>query len=106
MEARPRQPGLALKVSELLVRYSETKNLNSAALWLRKAEQINQGSLELYNIKKDFMEAKSEEGDKNAIIEIEDLIKNQIKQSPRVSNLYVDLVKYYKEIRIIILTIQ
>ena len=32
-----------------------------------------------------------------AIIEIEEIIKNQIKQSPRDPDLYVDLVKYYKE---------
>ena len=71
MEARPRQPSLALKVATLLVRVTETKNLESAAIWLRKAEQINQGSLELYQIRKEFTEAKATAGDKNSIKDIE-----------------------------------
>ena len=50
LEAHPRQPSLALKVVQLLVR--QTKNLDSAAIWIRKAEQINQGSLELYQVRK------------------------------------------------------
>ena len=42
------------------------------------------------------MEAKAAGGDDESVLEIESLIQSQIKQSPRVASLYVDLVQYYK----------
>ena len=88
LEARPKQPQVAMKMAELLIRQPETKNLNSAQIWLSKAEALNRGSPELFDLKMDYMRSKGVKP-----IEIVNFIQNQIKQNTRQLNLYTALIE-------------
>ena len=91
LEARPKQPQVAMKMAELLIRQPETKNLNSAQIWLSKAEALNRGSPELFDLKMDYMRSKGVKP-----IEIVNFIQNQIKQNTRQLNLYTALIEQVK----------
>lgn len=91
LEARPKQPQVAMKMADLLIRQPETKNLNSAQIWLSKAEALNRGSSELFDLKMDYMRSKGVKP-----IEIVNFIQNQIKQNTRQLNLYTALIEQVK----------
>ena len=94
LEARPKQPLIALKMAELLIREPETKNLNSAQIWLSKAEVLNRGSAELFALKMDYMKCKGVKP-----IEIVNFIQNQIKLNTRQLNLYTALIEQVNDFR-------
>ena len=88
LDARPKQAEVALKVSELLIRRPETKNLSSAQIWLSKAEAMNKGKSEFFALKLDYMKCKG--------IKSEDIVKfisNQIRNNPKNVKLYTTLIQ-------------
>ena len=79
----------------MLVRREETRNLSSAKIWIAKAENFNQGSLELYEVRKSFTEQRIVAKEVEPI-EVERLIQNQLRQTPRCAKLYIDLLHHFK----------
>ena len=75
-------------MAELLIHEPETKNLNSAQIWLSKAEVLNRGSAELFALKMDYMKFKGVKP-----IEIVNFIQNRIKLNTRQLNLYTALIE-------------
>ena len=83
-----KQPQTALKMAELLIRRAETKNLNSAQIWLSKAEALNRGSPELFALKMDYMKCKGVKP-----VEIVNFVQAQIKLNTRQLSLYTALIE-------------
>ena len=66
----------------------ETKNLNSAAIWLSKAETLNRGSDAIFNLRMEFMKCKGAKSN-----EIVTFVTNQIRSNPKNVTLYTILLK-------------
>lgn len=75
-------------MAELLIRWAETKNSNSAQIWLSKAEALNRGSVELFELKMDYMKWKGVKP-----VEIVNFVQAQIKLNTRQLSLYVALIE-------------